>query len=162
MRRIAYCLVAAGVVLSGSLTLMKHFASKPTDPNLAELGLADNVETLTAPDDPTPATQASTDSSLVPNSSEVIDLYAKPLAPVASPSAAPADPEVKLASFIDTPGAAELARPPAFQWMPLCRDPEIGASRHPSEKESPTSLDRMPRCDEHEWPQSSTGENKPH
>jgi hypothetical protein len=43
MRWIACCLIAAVVGLGLSGILIKHFASKPSDPNLAELGLSDNL-----------------------------------------------------------------------------------------------------------------------
>ena len=146
MRWIACCALTAVVGLGLSMTLIRHFASKPTDPNLAELGLSANLDQLTAPEEPeaVPAMVQSGCMTLLPP--QEIDLLANPSTKPMEPSEPRAEPHFLSVAFIDNAGVVALDDS-ARRWMPLCQEPEHQRSsttdKHPS-----LDADRMPLCDE--------------
>ena len=81
MRWIACCVLAAGVGLAISTLMIRHFGGKPSNPNLVELGLTDDLNELAAPSDPEPAVQKVPMASQGAPTNEVIDLFAKPINP---------------------------------------------------------------------------------
>lgn len=136
MRWIAACMLAFVVGLGVCVLLIKHFASKPSDPNLAELGIITSVEEIAAPAEP----------------EEIRDFCSRINAPIpdlegfaSGLTNTPVDSEVKPASFIDPNAAAQLDSS-AYRWMPLCRDSEpVGLDgRVVRGKLSDSEL--MPRC----------------
>ena len=115
MRRIAISLSAVGIALAASLFLAKYLLIKPSDPNLAELGLSSDPQQITAPDDPEPA--PATDIGLPANPS--IGLLQTTLFQTGEKPPAQLEPGLLPASFIDTAGIAALDST-AYRWMPLC------------------------------------------
>jgi hypothetical protein len=138
-----------------STMLVKHFASKPSDPNLAEIGISSNLEELAAPAEP----EASGNPNSVPESlagsfkgTRIRNLEMGEGSAVSSPLI---DSELKPASFID-PQAAHLDNS-AYQWMPLCRDTDGAVSRGRHALESTNDL--MPRCDDQARPTTTPSGN---
>jgi hypothetical protein len=161
MRWIACCLLVAVVGLGFSTLLVKQFASKPSDPNLAELGLASNLDELAAPDEPEPGSPPSALPNLVSTAGVDIE-NAKADLPTSSGGISPKppiDPDLKPASYIDTDAANELDKSTP-RWMPLCRDLDSGSTLIPYAHEASCAVDRMPRCDEPNPPQPGPGEAK--
>lgn len=155
MRWIACCLLAGVVGLAISTMLVKHFASKPSDPNLAEIGISTNLEELAAPAEP----EASSNLMPVPSSlssslqaTRLPNFETRAGSAFASPLI---DSELKPASFID-PQAAHLDNS-AYQWMPLCRDTDGTISRGRHALESTNAL--MPRCDDQTRPSATSKPN---
>lgn len=158
MRWIACCLLVGVAGLVASTMLVKHFASKPSDPNLAEIGISTNLEDLAAPAEP----EASGNLNSVPESlsdsfqaTRIRNVEMREGSAVSSPMV---DSELKPASFID-PQAAHLDNS-AYQWMPLCRDSDgtISRGRHALESTNPL----MPRCDDQARPISTPlGNSRP-
>jgi hypothetical protein len=151
MRWIACCVLAGIVGLGVSTMLVKHLVSKPSDPNLAELGLASSLDELSAPEEPEPVRRSSEMDSRPWVTERTVEKYVYGEAQAHSgpimPPTPPIDQGLKQASFIDTAGAAELENI-GRQWMPLCPEPDSELARSSSRRESATTMDRMPRCDE--------------
>jgi len=78
MRWIACCVLAAGIGLTVSMTLIHKFGSKPTSPNLAEIGLSDNLDQLEAPAEPEPVPAAVQAASATLQPPEEIDVMPVP------------------------------------------------------------------------------------
>jgi hypothetical protein len=142
MRWIAGCLLAGVVALGGTTLLVKHFSSKPSDPNLAELGISSSVEELVAPSEP----EATTEPRSSPLVAGQVHFSETIQAEVRSLSNPPIDQDVKPASFIDLSAAAQLDDS-AYRWMPLCRDDET-IQRDRASKGTLFSSELMPRCDD--------------
>jgi hypothetical protein len=157
MRWIACCLLAGAVGLGISGMLVKHFGSKPSDPNLAQLGLDNNPEELVAPGEPEPVDPPMPAPFIAP-----MGAYRPMTVPsldqeLPKPSF---DQGLKQASYIDSAGAIELENI-TRQWMPLCPEPGSELARAGSDQRSSSVLDRMPRCDEPTSLQLPSGEEKP-
>jgi hypothetical protein len=159
MRWIACCVLAAGVGFGASTMLLKHFGSKPSEPNLVELGLSNDLSELAAPGDPEPVVQRDSNSGKGSPNDELIDLLSKPLVAADKPTAAASDPELKPTSFVDAAGIVELDNL-AHQWMPLCCEPESGPTGISVLGREPAS-ERMPRCEETPLPRPTAKAEKP-
>jgi hypothetical protein len=160
MRWIACCLMAVCFGLGVSALLLKHFASRPSDPNLTELGLTGNLDQLAAPGEPQPAAQSGANSSPTQANTEVINLFARPLNPANRPPAASTDQELLPSAYFDSAGAVELENH-AYQWMPLCRELADGPTQTSSRQDAVQAQERMPRCDEPSLRQMPTFEERP-
>ncbi len=144
MRWIACCLLTGAVGLGISAVLVKHFASKPSDPNLAQLGLDNDLDELAAPDDPEPVTE----SNPLVFTAPLTDW--RPMPPPSldqKPPKPSVDQGLKQASYIDSAGAIELENI-THQWMPLCPEPGSELARAGLDHGATSVSDRMPRCDE--------------
>ena len=125
--------------------LIGHFGSKPSNPNLVELGLANDLDELAAPGDPEPAVQKAPIASQGEPTSETIDLFAMPMNPAGGQPTAKIDSDIKPTSYLDTAGVIELDNP-AHQWMPFCHEAESGPIGSLAQDHESTP-DRMPRCE---------------
>jgi hypothetical protein len=144
MRWIAGC-VMAGVVCFGLVTLLvKNYASQPSDPNLAEMGISTTVEDLVAPKEP----EAISDfCSRVNAGGPEVENFGSGL------TNPPVDSEVKPASFIDPNAAAHLDNT-SYRWMPLCRDSEPAGLEGRTLRGKLSGSELMPRCDDDARPLS--------
>jgi hypothetical protein len=146
MRRIACCVLAAGIGLGLSMMLIRHFASKPSDPNLAELGLSDNLDLLSAPDEPEPipATTLSAGAMLLPPQEP--DTRPSPSASLPKLTETQVEPMLLPVTFLDAAGTQALDDT-AHRWMPRCQEPE-GKSAPVNRTNASRQADRMPSCEE--------------
>ena len=146
MRWTACCVLAVGLGVGIGAVMTGHFASKQSDPHLAELGLAENLDELAAPGDPEPAHGNGPIAGSATPSNDVIDLFAKPLNPAVGDTTTTIDSDIKPTSYLDTAGVIELDNL-AHQWMPLCDESASGPNAPRSDSRD-TGPERMPRCEE--------------
>jgi hypothetical protein len=146
MRWIACCVLAAGIGLGLSMMLIRHFASQPSDPNLAELGLSDNLDLLTAPDEPEPIPPAveSAMATLLPP--QELETRPSPSASLPKLTETQVEPMLLPVTFLDSAGTQALDDT-AHRWMPRCQEPE-GKSAPVNKTNAGRQADRMPSCEE--------------
>ncbi len=146
MRWIACCVLVAGIGLAVSMTLIHKFGSKPTNPNLAEIGLSENLDQLAAPAEPEPVPSAVQSASAALLPPEPIDVLASSRADIPRLTEVRVEPSLMPVSYIDKAGTQALDDT-AHRYMPRCEHLEL-KSLAAGPPDATPQTDHMPACDE--------------